>query len=217
MVNNYCLMMIYHHATGTNPMSSTTSARRLLSFFSKPRGPSAKPSVTRIQRRARDLMSLASMAGVCAVVWWLMIGGMVVEVSTASSGHPSSSQQLLEQWNLMPNQPARGWLLALIWLLAFVATMAPIVCLRRLGNALYTQAPLSLMVARRFQWLGNALAANIFFSFVATSLAAREIKDYQLTFSLGFLGTFIAATLAYVVAEIMREGAWAVEENREFV
>lgn len=196
-------------------MSPIPSARRLWSFFSKPRGASAKLALTPIQRRARDLMSMASVAGFCTVVWWLLIAGLTV--SAVRSTGPSEAQSILEHWQLLPKQPADGWLLALIWLLVLVATMAPIVCLRRLGNALYTQPTLSAAVAKGFQWLGHTLIANIFIGFAAAAIAGSQIKDYQLTFSLGFLGTFIAATLAYVVAEIMREGARAAEENRAFV
>ena len=199
-------------------MSTVTPVRRLRNFFGKSRGSSVTAAhLTRIQRRARDLMSLASVAGFCAAVSWLMVGGMVLAVTATSSHVPSSAQAVLERWNLLPKQQADGWMLALIWLLAFVAMMAPIVCLRRLGKALYTQPPLSLAVARRFQWLGHALVANIFIGFVAGGIAVTQIKGYQITFSLGFLGTFIAATLAYMVAEMVREGALAAEENREFV
>lgn len=198
-------------------MSAITPIRRLGNSFTNRRGPSVKSAtLTRIQRRARDLMSLASMAGFCAVVWWLMIGGMVWTV-TASSSDPSSAQKVLEHWNLMPTQLANGWILALVWSLALVAMMAPIVCLRRLGKALYSQTPLSPTVARSFQWLGHALIANIFLGWIAAAIAASQIKAYQVTFSLGFLGTFIAAILAYVVAEMVREGALAAEENRGFV
>lgn len=199
-------------------MPTVTPVRRLWNLFDKSRGFSIKSaSLTRIQRRARDLMSLASVAGFCAAVWSLMLGGMVLAVTATSSHAPSYALAVLEHWNLVPKQQADAWMLALIWLLAFVAMMAPIVCLRRLGKALYTQPPLSLAVARRFQWLGHALVANIFIGFVAGGIAASQIKEYQITFSLGFLGTFIAATLAYMVAEMVREGALAAEENREFV
>jgi hypothetical protein len=131
--------------------STVTSVWCLRSSFNQSRAQSAKPTLTRIQRLARDRMSLASLAGSCAVVWWLMIASMVVAVSARRSLHPFSAQLVLEHWNLMPKQPANGWLLARICMMAFVTMMAPIVCLRRLGNALYTQPPLSIVVARRFQ------------------------------------------------------------------
>ena len=53
--------------------------------------------------------------------------------------------------------------------------------------------------------------------FAASWIAASQVDDYQITFSLGFWGTVIASLLAYVVAEMVREGARAIEENREFV
>lgn len=98
-----------------------------------------------------------------------------------------------------------------------VATLAPIVCLRRVGYALYTQAPLSFIVARRFMWLGRALIANIVIGFVAGSIASSQLKGYDFSFSLGFGGTVLAAIMAYVVADMIREGTRAIEENREFV
>lgn len=198
-------------------MSTGTPTRGVWSFLTKMRGRRARVSITRIQRRARDLMSLASIAGFFAVVWWLMIALFAWMASGVSWTDAAKAQSVLQDWHLMPSQPANAWLLVLSWLVAFVATMAPIVCLRRLGNALYSQPPLSLAVARRFHWLGHALIANIFFGFVAAGIASSQINDYQVSFSLGFWGTFVAATIAYMVAEMVREGALAAEENRAFV
>lgn len=198
-------------------MQIVTFVRHRWSFFTRSRRLSAKAPLTRIQRRARDLMSLASLFGFCAIVWWLMLALFAWMVSDVSSINPSSAQKVLEHWHLMPKQPGNPWLLTLSWLLAFLATIAPIVCLRRLGKALYTQAPLSLVVARRFHWLGHALVGNLVFGFAAAWIAASQIKEYQMTLSFGFWGVVIAATLAYVVAEMVHEGARATEENREFV
>ena len=65
------------------------------------------------------------------------------------------------------------------------------------------------------------MVANIVIGFAAESIAASQIKEYGFgfgfSFSLGFWGTVLAAILAYVVADIIREGALATEENREFV
>ena len=198
-------------------MSLSTRVRRLWSFFNKPRGPSAKLALTRIQRQARDLMSLASVLAFFTIMGWLMIAVGLMQASGAAATKSSSLPRVLEHWHMMPKQPFDMPMLALACLLAFVATMAPIVCLRRLGYALYTQAPLSFVVARRFSWLGHALVANIVIGFAAGVIAASQINEYQISFSLGFWGTFIAAILAYVVAEMVREGARAAEENREFV
>ncbi len=199
-------------------MSLGTRVNRLWSYFTKARGPFAKRALSRTQRRARTLMSLASLFGFCAVVWWLMIAFIVWSASGANSIDPPSSQKLLEYWHwAVANKPVNASMLALAWLLTLVATLAPIVCLRRLGYALYTQAPLSFIVARRFAWLGRALIANLVIGFVAGSIAASQVKKYDLSFSLGFWGTVLAAILAYVVADVIREGALAAEENREFV
>lgn len=198
-------------------MSFSTRATGIWSFFTKPRGPFAKNALTRTQRRARTLMSLASLIGFCAIVWWLMVILTVWSASGVSSIEPSSAQKVLEHWHWVLKKPFDASVLVWAWLLASVATLAPIVCLRRLGYALYTQAPLSFIVARRFLWLGRALVANMVLGFAAGSLAASQIKEYQFSFSLGFWGTVLAAILAYVVADIIREGARAAEENREFV
>ena len=198
-------------------MPKSTRLRSLWSFFSKPRGPSAKLALTRTQRRARDLMSLASALAFFTIMAWLLIALGLVQASGSGATKPSSLLRLLEHWHMMPKQPFDTSMLALACLLAFVAAMAPIVCLRSLGKALYTQPPLSYIVARRFLWLGRALVINIVVGWIAGWIAASQIKEYQLTFSLGFWGTFIAAILAYIVADMIREGARAAEENREFV
>lgn len=190
---------------------------RFWSPVRKARRLSVKVPLSPIQCRARDLMSLASVLTFCVVMMWLLIALGLWQASDAGPTEISSVQRMLERWHMMPNQPSDMPVLALAWLLAFVATIAPIVCLRSLGKALYTQPPLSFIVARRFLWLGHALVTNIVIGFAAALLAASQIKAYQLTFSLGFWGTVIAAILAYVVAEIVREGARAAEENREFV
>jgi len=162
-------------------------------------------------------MSLASMLIFFTVIAWLLIVLGLWQASGVGATESSSLLRLLHHWHMMPKQPFDAPMIALASLLAFVAAMAPLVCLRSLGKALYAQPPLSFIVAGRFLWLGRALVINIVVSFAAGLIAASQIKDYQLTFSLGFLGTLIAAVLAYMVAEMVREGARAAEENREFV
>jgi hypothetical protein len=196
-------------------MPLSTRMRSVWGSLTKRRGPSAK--LTAIQRRAYDLMSMSSVLAFCTIMAWLLIALGLWQASGASSTDTSSPQRLLEHWHMMPKKPFNTPMLVLAWLLSFFATMAPIVCLRSLGKALYTQAPLSFIVGRRFLWLGRALVINIVIGFAAALIAASHIKEYQLTFSLGFWGTLIAATLAYTVAEMVREGALAIEENREFV
>ncbi|CAM5228555.1 hypothetical protein [Rhodanobacter lindaniclasticus] len=198
-------------------MPNQARPRRFPAPFSKARSVTGKITVSRIQRRARDLMSVASVLAFCTVMAWLLIAMGLWQASGTGPAESSSMHRLLEHWHMMPNRPFNASLLALAWLLAFVATMTPIVCLRRLGKALYTQPPLSFAVARRFLWLGRALVINIVIGFAASWVAASQIEAYQITFSLGFWGTVIAAILAYVVAELVREGARAIEENREFV
>ena len=175
------------------------------------------PRASRIHRHARDLMSIASLLAFFTVLTWLLIAFGLWQASGAGPTGSSSAQRLLAHWHMLPSGPFNASMLALGWLLAFVATMAPLVCLRRLGKALHTQPPLSFIVARRFRGMGHALLANIVIGFAASWIAASQVDDYQITFSLGFWGTVIASLLAYVVAEMVREGARAIEENREFV
>ncbi|MEO8992951.1 MAG: hypothetical protein ABI299_00010 [Rhodanobacter sp.] len=198
-------------------MALSTVVHRACARLTNFTGRKGRPKLTRIQRRARDLMSFASVFEFCTFILWLMIALMLWEASSASSIDPAAAQRTLERWHLMPNRPFNSALLGLTWLLAFIGTMAPLVCLRRLGTALYRQAPLSFVVAKRFRWLGHALVANILVSFIAGLMAASQTAQYQLTFSLGFWGTVTAAILAYVVADMVREGARATEENREFI
>lgn len=207
-------------------MPSSMRNHHFWRYLNKLRGTSASTTLTRIQRRALDLMSIASVLAFFAVLAWLLAAWALsqaagINASGASSVQItleiSSAQRLLERWHMMPNRPFDAAALALAWLLAFVATMAPIVCLRRLGKALYVEAPLSFVVARRFLGLGHALVANIVIGFVAARIVASQITEYQSTFGLGFWGTVVAVILAYVMADIVREGARATEENREFV
>ena len=198
-------------------MQSRARASRFKNPFSRGPEPSGKPAPSRVQRHAVELMSLASLLGFFTAMAWLMIALGLWQTSGAGPTGSSSAQRMLEHWHMMPSRPFNAPMLALGWLLGFVATMAPLVCLRRLGKALHVQPPLSSLVAQRFRWLGHALLGNIAIGFVASCVAASQIKGYQITFSLGFWGTVIAAILAYVVAEMVREGARAIEENREFV
>ena len=217
MMITYRITITTHSQQKTNVMPLITRVTRVRNFFTKARGPFAKRALTRTQRRAHTLISLASLFGFCAVVWWLTAAGLALTASSVNSVAPSSAQKVLEHWHWVLKKLFDASALVWAWLLAWVATLAPIVCLRRLGYALYTQTPLSFIVAQRFLWLGRALIANIVIGFVAGSIAASQIKEYEFGFSLSFWGTVLAVILAYVVADMIREGARAAEENREFV
>ncbi|HWU75851.1 MAG TPA: hypothetical protein VN043_05060 [Rhodanobacter sp.] len=191
---------------------------RFWSPFRKARESSTKIPLSRTQRSGRNLMSLASLFGFCAAIWWLMIALVVWRATGGLPNDAPLSQKLLKYWHwASTNKPIDASALGFAWLLTLVATLTPIVYLRRLGYALYTQPPLSFIVARRFLWLGRALVAHIVLGFAAGLIAVSQIKEYDFPFSLGFWGTFVAAILAYVVADVIREGARAAEENREFV
>jgi hypothetical protein len=200
-------------------MSLFTTIQRLRPPFHKPRSRPSRAGLTRTQRRARDVMSISSASAFFAGGWWAMLALATWQATRLPGGSNGSimGQRMLERWHLLPSGPFDPWLLALAWLLGFVATMAPLVCLRRLGKALYVQPPLSAAVARCFLWLGHALIANIVVGFIASWIGASQIAHYRLTVSFGFWGTLTAAMLAYVVADLVREGARAIEENREFV
>ncbi|MEO8810597.1 MAG: hypothetical protein ABI386_10160 [Rhodanobacter sp.] len=213
----YCITIIINRTKGIPIMSLSSRVHRLWCFFNKPRGPLFKVTLTRIQRRAYDLMSVASVLAFCTIMVWFLIALGLLQLSGDTTFKSTSLMRLLERWHMMPKQPFDLSTLALAWLLGFVAAIAPIVCLRRLGKALCTQPPLSFIVARRFLWLGRALVINILTGFAAAWIAASQVDEFQFSFSLGFWGTLIAAILAYVVADMIREGALAAEENREFI
>lgn len=198
-------------------MSVVARIKQVGAVFGKRRGPEAGTRPTRIQRRARDLMSFASVFAFCTVVWWLLMALLLWQARGSGSSDPALAQHLLEHWHLLPKTSYNVSMLAFAWVLGFAVAMAPIICLRKLGEALYTQVPLSFAVARRFTWLGHALVVNIVGGFAVGWVVASQIAQYQLSFSLGFLGTLTAAILAYVVAEMVREGARAAEENRAFI
>ena len=182
--------------------------------------PAAEPAharTTRIQRRANDIMSFASILAFCTVGGCMLLALLFWQVSGMTRMDSGSAQQLLERWHLLPKTSFDGAVLSAALLLALVAAMAPIVCLRRLGKALRAPSPLNLVVARCFSWLGHALLVNLIGGFAAGLVAATEIPQYQLSLGIGFLGTLTAAILAYAVAEMVREGARAAEENRAFV
>jgi len=183
----------------------------------RPAAESASPRTTRIQRRANDIMSFASVLALVTVVGWSLLALLFWQVSGVTRMDSTSAQHLLERWHLLPGASFDGAILSAALLLALAAAMAPIVCLRRLGKALRAPSPLNPVVARRFSWLGHALVANIVGGFAAGLVAATQIPQYQLSLGIGFLGTLTAAILAYAVAEMVREGARAAEENRAFV
>ncbi|MEP7186300.1 MAG: hypothetical protein ABI767_10725 [Rhodanobacter sp.] len=199
-------------------MPVTHRAKRLWFYLNKPVKPSKHTAFTPIQRRARSIMSVASLFIFFAGGWWLLIALCSWEIAyLPSTSDGLAARALLEHWHLLPMELLNAHLIALAWLLGFSATVAPLVFLRRLGKTLYLQAPLSFAVSRRFRWLGHALGASIILRFTAGWLAASQLAEYQINFGSGFWATLTAAMVAYVVADLVRDGAQAAEENREFV
>lgn len=195
-----------------------TLATNLWAYLNKPVGqPSGSPA-PRIHRRARDLMSISSLMAFFVAGWWLLIAGCTVEVARSPVSAPdSSARNVLEHWHLLAAGHVDFKVLLLAWILGFASAMAPLICLRQLGKALHVQVPLSFTVARRFRWLGHALTCNILIGLLSSMLAVSQIPQYQLSLTMGFWGTFTASLLAYVMADLVRDGAQAAEENREFV
>lgn len=200
------------------PMPHGKPANKLWASLNKPVfQPSGSPA-PRLHRRARDLMSISSLMAFFVAGWWLLIAGCIVVVARSPVSSPdSSARNLLEHWHLLPAGHVDFRLLLLAWVLGFASAMAPLICLRRLGKALLAQVPLSFTVASRFRWLGHALISNILVGLLSSVLAVSQIPQYQLSLTMGFWGTFTAALLAYVMADLVHDGARAAEENREFV
>lgn len=200
-------------------MPLLTRTQRLWLYLNKPWGQPVGTGFTPIQRRARSLMSVASLFIFFAGGWWLLIALFAWQAAylPATSADGFSAQKLPEYWHLWPTKSFNGQILALAWLLGFSATAAPLICLRRLGKTLFQEAPLSFVVARRFRWLGHALGTSIILGFTAGWLATSQITDYRISFGSGFWATLTATLLAYVVADLVRDGAQAAKENREFV
>lgn len=183
-------------------------------FFRQP----AKHSQTRIQRRARDLMSLASAGTFIVAIWWLFVGiNWQMALTNAGQANDAASHDMLMRWGALPLTGADWRILLAISLIGAIAALAPLMALRRLGSALYRGAPLSLPVAERFRGLARALTFNLIAGCIASLLSDYALATYRFNFSIGFWGTLVAAILAYLVAQIIREGALAAEENRAFV
>lgn len=173
---------------------------------------------SRLQRRARDLMSLASLAGFVAGIGWLVIGTCLVLSHAAGVGAATSHAHHLPvalQW--LPAPEADYRVLALAWLLGCAATLAPLVTLRHLGKALWQQPSLNLVMARRFRTLAHALLFSLLGGWVSVALASTQPGQYQIGFGMGTWSLLAAILLAYIVAELVREGATAAAENRAFV
>lgn len=171
--------------------------------------------VSPLQRRSSDLMSLASLAAFVAGFGWLMIGAglILVRENTAKSG----TTHLLTLFHWLPSAHADYRTLAVAWLLGCTATLAPLLALRRLGKSLWSHTSPSLEVAQRFRSLAHALLFNLLGGAASAMLASTQTGRYQINFGMGFWGLLVAILLAYIVADLVREGATATAENREFV
>lgn len=185
-----------------------------------PVGRSQPPRRSLLSRRARDLMSIASLLAFMAGAAWLLIGiGLLAHLDAGVMGS-SSSDRLLGFFGWLPASDASASRLGMVWLIGGSAAVAPPIALRRLGYRLWKTEGLDLELARRFRTLGHALS----FNFVA-GLTISVIGDgqwaagtaHRYSFGTGSWSLIAAVLLAYLVAELMRDGAMAVAENRDFV
>lgn len=171
--------------------------------------------MSKLQRRARDLMSLASLSAFAAGLGWLMIAfGLAI---TYANKADSRMTRMLTHFHWLPSEHADYRMLALAWLLGCAATLAPLLALRRLGKSLWQGPALSVDTARRFRALAHALLLNLVGGAASAMLASTRNGQLQIGFGLGTWGLLVAILLAYIVAELIREGAMAAVENREFV
>lgn len=174
-----------------------------------------RQSTSRLQRRSRDLMSLASLAAFVAGSGWLVIAtGLILEHARVAE---SGTTRLLALFHWLPPAHADYRMLALAWLVGSAATLAPLLALRRLGKSLWLGPVPSPDVAQRFRTLAHTLLFNLLGGSASAMLASMQTGQYRVNFGMGTWGLLVAILLAYIVAELVREGAAATAENREFV
>lgn len=173
-----------------------------------------RPGPTRLQRRARNLMSLSSLAAFIGGMGWLVIAASLV---TANSGAAPPASRMLAAIEWLPAPHADYRVLALAWLFGAAATLVPLLTLRRLGKSLWQQPALNPDMARRFLMLAHALLFSLLGGWTANLLASSQAGQYRIGFGMGLWSLLAGILLAYIVAELVREGATAVAENRNFI
>lgn len=182
-----------------------------------PRFLSPRPQpASRLRRHAYNLMSLASLTAFAVGFGWLLIAAGLA-VNHANGAPSTSTTRLLGLFHWLPSAHADYRVLALAWLLGCCATLAPLVALRRLGKSLWTSPALSLATAQRFRALAHALLFNLLGGWASALLAATQADPYRVGLGMGTWGLLVATLLAYIVAELVREGAAAADENHGFV
>jgi hypothetical protein len=178
---------------------------------------SARPQpASRLRRHAHNLMSLASLTAFAGGFGWLLIAAGLA-INHANGTTSNGTTHLLRLFHWLPLAHADYRVLALAWVLGCWATLAPLVALRRLGKSLWTNPALSLATAQRFRALAHALLFNLLGGWAATLLAATQADQYRVGPGIGSWGLLVATLLAYIVAELVREGAAAADENHGFV
>ena len=178
------------------------------------------PALSHLARRARDLMSIASLMTLVASCTWLFIGGLLLAHGRAEGASLARVDRLLTHFGWLPAASAGGWRLAAAWAVATAASLAPPLALRGLGRRLWRGKGPNLEVARGFRLPGHALAASLLASLLLPLLgegiwAAPDM--HRLSLGTGSLGLIVATLLAHVVAELVQAGAHAEAENREFI
>lgn len=169
---------------------------------------------TRLQRRARDLMSLSSLMMFVSGIGWLVIAASLAMASNGASPHAGRT---LAAFRWLPAPQADHHVLALAWLSGCAATLAPLVALRRLGKTLWQNPVLNPDMARRFRAFARALLFSLFGGWLAAALASTQVGQYRIGFGMGTWSLLAAILLAYIVAELVSEGAAATAENHDFI
>lgn len=180
--------------------------------------PASDKASSRLRRRARDLMSLASLAAFFAGGGWLIIAAcLLLNRASHDSSATAHAHHLLGTLQWLPSPQADYRILAAAWLLGCTATLSPLIALRRLGRSLWRNPSLNHNVARRLQVLAHALLFSLLGDWSAGILASSQAGHYRIVFGMGTWSQLTAILLAYIVAELVRQGATAAAENREFV
>ncbi len=171
-----------------------------------------------IRNRAYNLMSLASISMFVGVIILLFMLAYAVAGQHIEPPQSSYFSRLLLSLRLSKLRPGPIFRIIVVFTLAFIAFLAPLIALRRLAKALYQGLLLNMVVASRFDRLANALLLSFLISYLLKLWSVIPMGYTPIATSFfGFFGFLIAVSLCHTMAGIIREGARAAEENQEFV
>ncbi len=177
-----------------------------------------RPTSVMIRRRAYGLMLLASISMFLGVLFVLHM--LVNAVAGQPIDLPQSSyfSRLLLSLRSSELMPGSIFLIIVAFTPVFIAVLAPLIALRRLAKALYQGSLLNMVVASRFDRLANTLLLSLLVSYLLPLRPGFPMG--YIPAGNGFYSFFvflIAIGLCHTMAGIIREGARAAEENRQFV